>query len=287
VSKVLLVAVFASVVLAAKATPASNVAAECSELCARRDRLHAEIERLHAETALVEAQLGALCAERTNQNDAVEPPSLALPSPSAGGRDAGVPVQPNRTQNSTVVWPGGSHAIPAQEFNTAWLLVGASATALIVMIGLVVLVRRRHTHLQAILVMLLTEMGQLVLSLCTAIANLATDGIVFDSLLRGDLKVSSAIYMAAYATLLCFGVVSTALSMGYRIRNASLVQTQLRQLAPQGQAFAAKEAHRQAQQHNWELVQTHRTKVTLSLSLLSVAVQGIASSACLNVRARG
>jgi hypothetical protein len=58
--------------------------------------------------------------------------------------------------------------------------------------------------------------------------------------------------------------------MGYRIRNARLVRTQLQQLAPQGQALTAKEAHRQAQQHNWELVQTHRTKVTLMLSLLSL-----------------
>jgi hypothetical protein len=131
--------------------------------------------------------------------------------------------------------------------------------------------------------MLLTEMGQLIFSLCMAIANLATDAIVFGGLLRGDLEVSSAIYTAAYATLLCFGVVATALSMGYRIRNARLVRTQLQQLVPQGQALAAKEAHRQAQQHNWELVQTHRTKVTLSLSLLTAAVQGMAASASLSL----
>jgi hypothetical protein len=226
------------------------------------------------ETALVEAQLRALCIERTNQTDAVVPPLLQ----SHGGTSDEVTAslqQLNRTENSST--PVLVHAIPAQGFNTAWLLVGACATALVVTIGLVVVVRRRRAQLQAILLMLLTEVGQLVLSLCMAIANLATDGIVYDSLIRGDLRVSSDIYLAAYATILCFGVVATALSMGYGISNACLVRTQLQQLAPLDQALAANEAHRQAQQHDWELVQTHRTKVTTSLSLMSVAVQGMAA----------
>ena len=202
------------------------------------------------------------------------------------GRPVGVYDGPSRryspTQNNTVVWPGGVRAMPADSavvqpaegFNTSWMLVGAAVTSLVVIGGLVVLVRRRRKHLQAILLMLLTEVGQLIFSVCVAIANLATDGIVFDLLLRGDLKVSSEIYTAAYATILCFGVVATALSMGYRIRNAHMVRTQLQQLSPHGDASAASAAHRQAQQHEWELVQTHRTKVTLSLSLTSIAAQG-------------
>jgi ABC-type branched-subunit amino acid transport system substrate-binding protein len=214
------------------------------------------------------------------------------------GRQIGVYDGPSRfyspLQNRTVVWPGDVRTMPvdsaiavaAQAFNTSWLLVGACAAALVLMPGLVFLIRRRHAHLQAILVMLLTEMGMLVFSFCMAIANLVTDGIVFDSLLRGDLKVSSEIYMATYATLLCFGVVATALSMGYRIRNARLVRTQLQQLAPQGEALTAGEAHREAQRRHWELAQTHRTKVTLSLSLLSVAVQGARARAGL-VRGKG
>jgi hypothetical protein len=184
--------------------------------------------------------------------------------------------------NSTVIWPGGVQELPSdlavvpasQGFSTSWLLVGACATALVLMIGLVVLVRRQKVHLQAILLMLLTEVGQLVFSECMAIANLATDGIVFGHMLRGDLKVSSEIYTAAYATILCFGSVSTALSFCYRLRNARLVRTHLQGLAPQDEALAAKEAHRQARQHEWELLQTQRTKVTLTLTLLSVAAQG-------------
>jgi hypothetical protein len=185
--------------------------------------------------------------------------------------------------NGTMVWPGGAHVLPAdsaeaqaeQGFNTAWLLLGASAAALVLMTGLVILVRKRHSHLQAILNMLLTEMSMLVLSICTALANLSTDGIVFGRLLRGDLKVSSEIYTAAYATILCFGVVATALSLGYRIRNARLVNAQLKLLAPQAQAQAASEAQRKSQQHEWELMQIHRSKVSLMLSLASVAAQGV------------
>jgi hypothetical protein len=166
------------------------------------------------------------------------------------------------------------------EFNTTWLFVGACATALVVMSGLFFLVRRRRLQLQAIIMMLLTEVGQLVLSLCMALGNLATDGIVCDSLLRGELKVASGMYTAAYVVILCFGVVATTFSICYRLRNAWLVRAQLQLLLPQGQAVAAatSEARRQAQQNEWELLQTHRTKVTLSLSLMSVVVQGAQDS---------
>ena len=155
-----------------------------------------------------------------------------------------------------------------------WLLVGAGVTAVVVVSGLVVLIRRRHAHLQAIFMMLLTETGMMVFSICMALGNLATDGIVCSSLLRGDLRVSTPIYTASYVVLLSFGVVVTVLSIGYRLRNARLMHAQLQQVAPQDRAVATGEARRQAQQSEWELVQIHRTKVTLSLSLASVAAQG-------------
>jgi hypothetical protein len=169
--------------------------------------------------------------------------------------------------------------IVQEGLNTQWILAGAAATAVLVIGGLVILVRKRGAHLQAIMIMVLTEAGQLVLSIFTALANLITDGIVFSQLLRGKLKAPTEAYTAAYATLLSFAVVATVVSLAYRITNARLVQTQVRQIAPQGHVLAAKEAHRQVQQHEWELAQTHRSKVTLLLSLLSVAVQGAPASA--------
>ena len=200
----------------------------------------------------------------------------------------GASTQSYSSNGMTIIWPGGLIDMPtdtAQGFNTVWLLVGACVTALVLMTGLVVLVRRKKAHLQAIILMLLTEVGQLVFSECMAIANLATDWIVFDHILHGDLKVSSEIYMAAYATILCFGIVSTALSFCYRLRNARLVRTHLQGLAPQGEALATKDAHRRARQHEWELAQTHRTKLTLSLALLSVVAQGAPAKHLVRVRA--
>jgi len=184
-------------------------------------------------------------------------------------------------QNGTVSWPGNVHSTPAdfaeelhEEFNTAWLLVGASVSALVVVIGVVVLVWRNRRRLQAIILMLLTEVSQLVLSGCMALANLITDGIVFDTLLHGGHKISTEIYTAAFATVLCFGFITTALSFGYRIHNARRIQAQLHQLDPRAQAVAAEQAHRQAKQYQWELLQTDRTKVTLSLSIMTLIAQG-------------
>jgi hypothetical protein len=172
--------------------------------------------------------------------------------------------------------------IVREGLNMQWILAGAAATAVVVIGGLVIFVRKSGAHLQAIMVMLLTEAAQLVFSIFTSLANLISDGIVFSYLWRGDLKVSEAVseaYTTAYASLLCFAVVATVISVAYRISNARLMQTHVRQLAPQSHPLAAKEAHRQAQQHEWELAQTHRTKVTLLLSLLSVIMQGAPGSA--------
>jgi hypothetical protein len=185
-------------------------------------------------------------------------------------------------QNGTVSWPGDLHSTPAdfaeelhEEFNTAWLLVGASVSALVVVIGVVVVVWRNRKRLQAIILMLLTEVSQLVLSGCMSLASLVTDGIVFDTLLHGGHKISTEIYTAAFATVLCFGTITTALSFGYRIHNARGIQAQLHRLDPRAQGVAAKVAHRQAKQHQWELLQTDRTKVTLSLSLMTLMAQGV------------
>ncbi len=214
--------------------------------------------------------------------------NLALENGALRGAVVGVfgaSTQSYSGNGKVIIWPGGLLEVPtdsAEGFHTVWLLVGAGATALVVMIGVVVLVRRKHRQLQAILLMVLTEAGQLVLSVCMSIANLATDGIVFRLLLRGDLKVSTGIYTVVYATIMCFGVVAIVLSLGYRIRNACLMRAQLQQrapqLGPQGEPLANSDARHQSQ-YEWELVQTHRTRVTLMLSLMSAAAQG-ANVAC-------
>jgi hypothetical protein len=83
-----------------------------------------------------------------------------------GGYDA-----PSRryspVQNGTLVWPGNVHAVPAdlaaspteQGFDTTWLLVGAGVSAVVVVAGVTILVRKRHAHLQAIMMQLFTEVS--------------------------------------------------------------------------------------------------------------------------------
>ncbi len=85
--------------------------------------------------------------------------------------------------------------------------------------------------------------------------------------------------------VLCFGVVTTALSLGYRLRNALMMRAHVLELGQEvraarlslgqeGQAAKFSKARRQAQQHEYELVQVQRTKVVASLVLLSVVAQG-------------
>ncbi len=64
-----------------------------------------------------------------------------------------------------IVWPGGLLSVPADvavadRFDTKWVLVGAGATAIVVVGGVAVVVRKRHAHLQAIMVLLFTEVAR-------------------------------------------------------------------------------------------------------------------------------
>ncbi len=117
-------------------------------------------------------------------------------------------------------------------------------------------------------------MSELVGSVFVGIADIATDGIACARLLRGDVAVPNEGYKTAYTAVLAFGAVSTALSLAYRVRNARLVRAHALEVSNQGQKASASVVRQQAQQHKWELAQTHRAQVIFSLSLLSVAVQG-------------
>ena len=119
-------------------------------------------------------------------------------------------------------------------------------------------------------------MSELAASLCMGVADLVTDVITY-ARLSSDVAIPNS-YKAAYTAILCFAAATTAVSLVYRLNNARLVmvqaQTHLIVQGQHGRVVSANEAQRQVQQHEWELVQTGRTKVILSLSLLSVAAQG-------------
>ena len=61
-----------------------------------------------------------------------------------------------------ILWPGGTDAPPADSavsngFDTKWVLVGAGLSALVVVGALIIVVRKTRKNLQAIMVMLFTE----------------------------------------------------------------------------------------------------------------------------------
>ena len=124
-------------------------------------------------------------------------------------------------------------------------------------------------------------MSELVGSVCIGLADIITDGIAYALLTHGNTGTNEGL-KTSYLAVLSFGVVTTVLSLGYRFHNARRVRAHVRELSEQKGRTASfrsasfrSAARRQAQQHEWELSQTHRTKIILSLGLLSVATQGL------------
>jgi hypothetical protein len=132
-----------------------------------------------------------------------------------------------------------------------------------------------------------SQVSELVLSIFIGLADLIINGITYSRLQSGTVAVPNEGYKAAYTTALCFGVVTTVLSLGYRLRNARLVRAYVLKQGQQGRAVSVSEARRHAQQHEWELAQTHRTKVVASLALLSVAAQGKATNLTVTLCTQG
>ncbi len=108
------------------------------------------------------------------------------------------------------------------------------------------------------------------------IADVITDAFAFARIESGEVAVPNDGYKAAYAVIFCFGVVTTGMALAYRFRNARLMRAQVLELGKQNHQASdtGSAAQRQAQKHEWELAQTHRTKVIFSLELLSVVAQG-------------
>jgi hypothetical protein len=183
-----------------------------------------------------------------------------------------------------IVWPGGVYVVPAEavaeSFSTLWVLVGSGSAAFFLVGGVVVVLRRRQMYLQAIFRMLVTEIADLVGTLCLDVSDLLTDGIACFRLMNGDFRVPSEGYRMAYLTIFCFGVAGTVLSVGYRLRSARLVREQIRAQAQAhkplkpGESVTLSEARQHEQRYKWELLQTHRTKIASALALMTAVLQG-------------
>ncbi len=120
-------------------------------------------------------------------------------------------------------------------------------------------------------------MSELVGSVCIGLADIVTDGISYALLTHGNTSTNPGLN-TAYVAVLSFGVVTTILSLGYRFHNARRMQAHILELSEKQRRTGSSTAtRRQAEQHEWELAQTHRTKIILSLGLLSVAAQGLSA----------
>jgi hypothetical protein len=74
--------------------------------------------------------------------------------------------------------------------------------------------------------------GSLVVTLFFQLADIVTDGIACSRLLHGDVSVAATkTYTVVYIVLLCLGVVATGVSVVYRLRNARLMNSSLKELA--------------------------------------------------------
>jgi hypothetical protein len=89
------------------------------------------------------------------------------------------------------------------------------------------------------------------------VADLLTDALAYARLQSGEIKVPNDAYRAVYAVELCFGVVTTVLSLGYRLRNARLMRAYVLEHGKQDQKASVSATRKQAQQHEWELARKH------------------------------
>lgn len=188
--------------------------------------------------------------------------------------------------NYTVVWPGGMDAAPtdipqtnlnetiARRFNTVWLFVGAMVAAALLMGGLILLIWKKQAKLQAILMMLFAETSEIVGTVLLDVADVVTDGFTVVRILRGEVQAATQGYQAAYTTVFAFGVVGVVVSVTYRVRSALLVRDRVRALVLREGREEMSELRVKVERHEWELAQTHRTKVWLLLALMTIGVQG-------------
>jgi hypothetical protein len=188
--------------------------------------------------------------------------------------------------NYTVVWPGGMDAAPtdipqtnlnetiARRFNTVWLFVGAMVAAALLMGGLILLIWKKQAKLQAILMMLFAETSEIVGTVLLDVADVVTDGFTLNRILRGEVQAATQGYQAAYTTVFAFGVVGVVVSVTYRVRSALLVRDRVRALVLRQGREEMSELRVKVERHEWELAQTHRTKVWLLLALMTIGVQG-------------
>jgi hypothetical protein len=165
-------------------------------------------------------------------------------------------------------------------FNSTWILVGAASASTVIVVGLLIALRRWRKRLQAILLMLFSEAAELIGALLMECADWITDFITCYRVLHGEIKVQHEEYKIVYAMCMVLGTFVMVISVVYRVRNARKVVKHLKRvLGPhqRGDCLASK-GRQQLLAFEWELTQTRRAKVVLSLAVMTVVAEGTTTS---------
>jgi hypothetical protein len=109
--------------------------------------------------------------------------------------------------------------------------MGAASGAVVLLAAALVFLRKRYRHLRDLLVMVFSEMVELVGSICMDVADVVTDWIACYLVLSGDVAVPSRLFKTLYPATAALGTVSMVLSLVYRIRSARLVRQHMEELA--------------------------------------------------------
>ena len=144
-------------------------------------------------------------------------------------------VAPSRT----IMWPGAVLIVPldvyvertAAGFSTSWVSMGAASGMLVLLAATLAFLKKRYGSLRDLLVMVFTEVADLVGSVCMDLANVATDWITCYLVLSGTIQVPSRLFKATYAATAALGTVAAVVSVGYRVRNVLLVRQHVEALA--------------------------------------------------------
>ena len=167
-------------------------------------------------------------------------------------------------------------------FNSNWLLAGAGAAAAVIVVGLVLFVRSKHALLHAIMMKLFTEAVELAVVLVMELTDLASDWITCFRVLYGDTGRFQR-YKVPYTLFICLGTLGAAVSIVCRLQVGRKVASHVKEHAHKvathsvrssrlGSAVSSERG--QAQAYEFEIDQTHRALLVLSLDLLTVVLEG-------------
>ncbi len=123
-------------------------------------------------------------------------------------------------------WPGGTRVTPMDSvpteaaFNTIWILIGCLIGAVLLVVGLVLLLYKYSERFKHFFQTLVFEVGKQVVSICSEVADFATDAVSFHraviaNSLNGGYQLATG-FKIAYSCIFATSAVASSVSTIYR-----------------------------------------------------------------------